>query len=109
MSCGSAIILKSGFVKVLRASRRSESVIGAGGVKKQGFVCAIVIGPLCLVDDFKIRFCESTPRRQEIRIRFRNATTRVFARLAIFAADWQSAAVKPGTKRLAPDYDFRPM
>jgi hypothetical protein len=26
-----------------------------------------------------------------------------------FAADWQSAAVKPGIKRLAPDYDFRPM
>jgi hypothetical protein len=69
VSCGSAIILKSGFVKVLRASRRSESVIGAGGVKKQGFVCAIVIGPLCLVDDFKIKFCENTPRRQEIRIR----------------------------------------
>jgi hypothetical protein len=69
VSCGSAIILKSGFVKVLRASRRSESVIGAGGVKKQGFVCAIVIGPLCLVDDFKIKFCESTSRRQEIRIR----------------------------------------
>jgi hypothetical protein len=33
--------LKSGFVKVLRASRRSESIRRAGGKKKQGFLRVI--------------------------------------------------------------------
>jgi hypothetical protein len=85
------IILKSGFVKVLRASRRSEFGPRAGGAKKSKIFCAIShsgnyspqidlqsniqVMPLrcrhCRSDDdFKIRFCESTPRQPEIRIIF---------------------------------------